>query len=202
MVRAPSHLEPIGPIFLFSLLETCPLICQRPLGMTQDAKGFRRTWIDETVEVNAPLDEVSALLRDIDAWPSWTPKLKAILRSKRKPLAVGTLFTMAIEHAYVPFDLKLPCELYVDEPTRIEWGGGFLNGTLGSVIRHSFQLARVTEHKTSVRHVEYATNLLALVSLPVERLIYAHDHRWSLAIRDRFAAREEQPTMSAAAPGA
>ncbi|MFT3921170.1 MAG: SRPBCC family protein [Myxococcales bacterium] len=146
------------------------------------AKGFKRIWIDYTVEVDASEAELSALLSDIDHWPSWTPGLKAIKRKSNGDFGVGTHFVMVLEVKGLP-GLPLPCELFVKEPRRIEWGGG----ALGSVIRHRFELTSLGPTRTSLRHVEYATNLLALVTLPAEKGIHGHDRRWSNAIRARFA---------------
>lgn len=145
------------------------------------AKGFRRIWIDYTVEVDASESELSALLSDIDAWPSWTPGLRAIKRKPDGAIGVGTRFTMVLDMKGL--GLPLPCQLFVKEPRRIEWGGG----GLGSVIRHRFELTPIGAARTSLRHVEYATNLLALLTLPAEKGIHAHDRRWSNAIRARFA---------------
>jgi hypothetical protein len=55
------------------------------------------------------------------------------------------------------------------------------------VIRHRFELAPLGASRTSLRHVEYATNFLALLTLPAEKSIEGHDRRWSNAIRARFA---------------
>jgi|GEM_PF-249385 len=149
------------------------------------AKGFKRIWIDYTVEVDASEAELGALLSDIDAWPRWTPGLKAIKRKPSGEFPVGTRFTMVLEMKGLP-GLPLPCQLFVKEPRRIEWGGG----GLGSIIRHRFELTPLGASRTSLRHVEYATNLLALVTLPAEKAIHGHDRRWSNAIRARFARPE------------
>jgi hypothetical protein len=142
------------------------------------AKGFKRIWIDYTVEVETSESELSTLLSDIDGWPTWTPGLRAIKRKTSGEFSVGTRFTMVLDPG-----LPLPCQLYGKEPRRLEWGGG----ALGSVIRHRFELAPLGPNRTSLRHVEYATNLLALLTLPIEKGIHGHDRRWSNAIRARFA---------------
>ncbi|MFM2416236.1 MAG: Polyketide cyclase / dehydrase and lipid transport [Pseudomonadota bacterium] len=142
-------------------------------------KGLVRIWFDETREVDTSASELFALLGDLDAWPSWTPGLKAIKR-KPGPIVPGTHFTMVLAPA-----IALPCKLYVSEPGRVEWGGDFL----GSVIRHRFELTALSPTRTRLRHVEYATNLLAFFTLAVERVIHAHDLRWTRAIEKRFAGK-------------
>jgi hypothetical protein len=141
-------------------------------------KGLVRTWIDDSFEVEAGADTLYALLSDIDGWPSWTPGLTAIKRKPGAALTPGGGFTMVLAPG-----LRLPCKLYTREPGRIEWGGDLL----GSVIRHRFELTALSPTRTRVKHVEYATNLLAVLTLPAEKGIYAHDKRWSKAIQKRFA---------------
>jgi Polyketide cyclase / dehydrase and lipid transport len=164
------------------------------------AKGFCRVWVDYSVDVAAPAATLYTFLRDIDAWPSWTPGLKAIKRERDSlvlaPMPPGTPFTLVLDGGRYWFDMSLPCKLFVAEPTRIEWGGGIP----GSRIRHRFELTSVNAQTTRVRHVEYSTNLLALVSLPVEWLIRAHDRRWSNAIRAHFTVKADTLRDTATAP--
>jgi hypothetical protein len=148
------------------------------------ARGFRRIWIDHTADVAVSQSELYTLLSDLDNWPSWTPGLKAIRRKRETPLTPGARFMMVLEAQGLPFDLYLPCQLFISEPGWIEWGGG----AVGSAIRHRFELTPLAPNKTRLRHVEYATNLLALITLPGERMAYAHDKRWSDAIVARFAS--------------
>jgi hypothetical protein len=140
---------------------------------------FHRTWIDYKVDVTAGLDTVRTLLADIDGWPSWTPGLRE-LRRAAGPITPGVRFKMVFP---VPIlgAVAVPCELYVYEPTRIEWGGG-----LGSsIIRHRFEL-EVIDGGTRVRQLEYASGVLALLARPIERGAHRQDRRWSDAIATRF----------------
>lgn len=139
---------------------------------------LRRNWIDETVTVGTNGEELRKLLWDIDAWPTWTIGLEAIKRSDRgAPFVVGTRFTMVLKPG-----ISLPCELFVQQPRRLEWGGGFA----GSVVRHSFELTPVDTHSCQLRHLEYATGALAALAWPIERRIHAYDHRWTSTIVARF----------------
>lgn len=155
-----------------------------------NVRGFCRVWVDYTVDVNLPQAQLYAFLRDIDAWPSWTPGLRGL---QRKP---NGSFVMRLQLGKLPFDLRLPCELFTDEPHCIEWGGGIPT----SVIRHRFELSAIDAQHTQLRHVEYATNLLALVSYPLESWIRAHDRRWSNVIRARFAGQHVSSVSSASPP--
>lgn len=149
---------------------------------SESSRGFRRTWIDHTSELSADADTVFALLSDIDNWPSWTPGLNAIKR-KRTPLAQGAAFTMVLKMPGAP-TTPLPCKVLKLQPHYIEWGGGFP----GSMIQHRFEVTPLSAQRCKVRHVEFATGLLALVTLPIEKLAYKHDLAWSRAIEKRFAS--------------
>lgn len=147
----------------------------------RDSGGFQRTWIDETFELDAAQEAVFALLGDIDGWPRWSPGVRDV-RRRVGALAPGTRFALVLDAGPLPFGLSLPCVVFSLEPARIEWGGG-----AGSAkIRHRFELTPAGQGRTRVRHVEYATGALALISLPIERLAHAHDARWSRAIRRHF----------------
>ncbi len=80
--------------------------------------------------------------------------------------------------------LRLPCEVFVYEPSKLEWGGG-----LGPwVIRHSFEITPTGTSQCRLRHLEYATGLFGLLTIPFEKALYAYDHRWTNTIRKRFAS--------------
>jgi hypothetical protein len=152
--------------------------------MTQNqAGGFRRTWIDHTLEVEGSAEEVGALLADVDGWPSWCPGLSAIKRKGTGKLKPGDRFTMMIKPASFHPPLPVPCELYEIGPSRIVWGGGLP----GSLVRHSFEVESLSPKRSRVRQLEYATNLLAVLALIAEPGIRKHDLRWQNALRDRFA---------------
>lgn len=151
--------------------------------MTQkEAGGFRRTWIDHTLEVEGSAKDVHTLLADVDGWPRWTPGLTAVRRKSKGPLAPGQRFTMLIKPASFHPPLPVPCEVFEVSPTRIVWGGGIP----GSVVRHSFELTEVGPKRTRVRQLEYATNILAVLTLIAEPGIYKHDLRMQNALRDQF----------------
>ncbi|HEX5361573.1 MAG TPA: hypothetical protein VFW49_10865 [Fluviicoccus sp.] len=141
----------------------------------------RDTWIDRTSDIRTDLDTLYALLSDLDRWPEWTPGLRAIVRRGKGVAAPGDAFLMVLD-APVIRALPLPCTVYRNEPNYLEWGGG----ALGSVIRHSLELTAIDANTTRLRHVEYATGLLAVLTRPVARLARGHDMRWSDAIEARF----------------
>lgn len=141
----------------------------------------RHTWIDRTVEVATDATTLYRLLSDIDGWAGWTPGLRAVRRRGPAGYGPGTRFVMVM--AGPGPGLPLPCVMVQNTPQRLEWGGG----GLGSCIRHSLELTPLDGGRTRLRHVEYATGLLALLTWPVAHLATAHDERWTDAIVARFA---------------
>lgn len=141
----------------------------------------RHTWIDHEIEVAVAADTLYLLLSDIDRWAEWTPGLRAIKRRGKSAYGPGTRFVMVMD-APGP-GLPLPCVMYENTPRRLEWGGG----GLGSCIRHSLELTALGPDRTRLRHREYATGLLALLTWPLRDAAGAHDRRWSEAIVARFA---------------
>lgn len=151
--------------------------------VTPSSYLFHRVWIDETVEVAAPLSEVQAALEDVRTWADWTPGMRKLRISAEEPVHRGSSFWMLLKMHPLP-PLWVPAVVYVLQRGHIEWGGGGLR----SVIRHRFELTETKSGGTAVRHAEYATNLLAIVLLPFEKAFRAHDRRWSATIAERFAA--------------
>ncbi len=141
----------------------------------------RQTWIDHTSVIQTDIDTLYALLSDIDAWPDWTPGLRAISRFKKGPMTPGACFLMTLEAPWVK-RLFLPNVVYQNDRHRIEWGGGLW----GSTIRHVMELTAMDARTTSLRHVEYATGVLCMLAWPAANFAYRHDLRWSQAIEARF----------------
>lgn len=138
----------------------------------------KRTWIDETVTVNTSADQLLALLKDVDGWPSWTPGLRTIKRRDRSAINVGTRFQMMIEPG-----IPIGCEMYAYDADRLEWGGGIGS----SIVRHSLEVKAEGDKRCQLRHLEYAVGVLAILAMPIEKRIAAYDHRWTKTIVARFA---------------
>ncbi len=149
-------------------------------------RGFsfqRRDWIDLTLDVDASPQTLFALLSDLDTWQAWTPGLVAIWRDRSRAVAVGSRFVMVLAFPVLR-RLVLPCQVYVWQPDCLEWGGG----PSWSGVRHRLELAPLPDGRTRLRHVEFATGMLAPLLWPFEGFAYRHDRSWSEAIRARFAS--------------
>jgi len=147
-----------------------------------DARRLRRDWIDLSVDVEASPHELFALLSDLDGWQAWTPGLLAIWRNTRKPVAVGSRFAMVLAFPVLQ-RVVLPCQVYAWRADCLEWGGG----PTWSGVRHRFELTPLSDGRTRLRHVEYATGLLGLLFRPFEAFAHRHDRTWSETIHARFA---------------
>lgn len=143
---------------------------------------MKRNWIDHTCALGTDIDTLSTLLRDVDGWSDFTPGLDEIVRDVAQRPTVGSRFKMRLNMTGAP-RMTLPAEIFQWDRERLEWGGG----VGGSTIRHSMELRETGPDSCELRHVEYATGLLALFCIPWERAIYSHDRGWSDAIEQRFS---------------
>jgi uncharacterized protein YndB with AHSA1/START domain len=142
---------------------------------------LHRTWIDHSFDVAAPPARVFALMSDLDAWPRWVPDMASIWRRQR-PVGIGTSFAMVLAFPWLR-RVVLPCTVSRWEPELLEWGGGFP----GSIVRHRFELQALPSGDTRVRHLEYATGLLALLFRPFEPFAHRFDSGWSQALSAALA---------------
>jgi hypothetical protein len=142
----------------------------------------KHIWIDYTCDVQTDIDTLYALLSDIDKWPQWTPGLRSIRRWRSRGIAkAGTVFLMSMDAPLIKA-IAMPSMVVQNERHRIEWGGGML----GSRIVHFMELTSLSSQTTRLRHVEYATGLLAIFARPAANFVHQHDLRWSHAIQARF----------------
>lgn len=141
----------------------------------------KKVWIDRTSVIQTDMDSLYALISDIDNWPTWTPGLCAIKRRGHGFAHAGSHFLMVLEAPLIK-RLLLPTVMYQNDKHRMEWGGG----ALGSHIRHAMVLKALDANTTQLRHIEYATGLLAILTWPAANFAHRHDLRWSQAIEAKF----------------
>jgi hypothetical protein len=146
--------------------------------------GLKSHWIDEQFDVGASLGEVFALLSDLRHYPSWAPGIAGFVRRGQAPLRVGDHFLFMPRVAPFPFPLAMPCKLHRMDEVCIEWGLGWL----GSEVRHRFELTPTSARSTRVRHVEYASNLLAIVAAPAAPIAKRFNQALSKGVQRQFPA--------------
>jgi hypothetical protein len=130
--------------------------------------------------VAAPIEDVFALVADVDHWTDWTSGVRRS-RLTKGPLRLGAGLT------FVPnfFPLPITAKVIGFEPNRlISWG---VRTPLATLV-HSFSFEAIDAHRTLVRHSEFAENLLALVTLPFRDEIRDFDEGLSRDLQARFAA--------------
>ena len=130
--------------------------------------------------VDAPVEDVFALLVDVDHWTDWSSGVHRA-RLTKGPLRLGAGLM------FVPKFLPVPVTAKVIgfEPNRlVSWG---VRTPLATLV-HSFALEPIDETHTMVRHSEFAENLLALAMLPLKDKIRDFDEGLSRDLQARFAS--------------
>jgi uncharacterized membrane protein len=46
--------------------------------------------IERTIDINAPHDQVWAIMADVERWPEWTPSIKSVERLEQGPFTTGS----------------------------------------------------------------------------------------------------------------
>ena len=129
--------------------------------------------------VDAPIEDVFALVVDVDHWTDWTSGVHRA-RLLKGPLRLGAGLM------FVPKFLPLPVRAKVIgfEPNRLVcWGVR----TPFATLVHSFTFEAIDERHTLVRHSEFAENLLALALIPLRQKIRDFDEGLSRDLQARFA---------------
>lgn len=134
----------------------------------------------DTRTVDAPVEDVFALVVDVDHWTDWSSGVKSS-RLLKGPLRLGAgLF-------FVPKFLPVPIKAKVIgfEPNRlVSWG---VRTPIATLI-HSFAFEALDATHTLVRHSEFAENLLALATYPLRERIREFDEGLSRDLQARFAS--------------
>ena len=128
--------------------------------------------------VDAPVEDVFALVVDVDHWTDWT---SGVVRSRllRGPLRLGAGLSFVPKFFPVPITAKV----IGFEPNRlVSWG---VRTPLATLV-HSFSFEALDEGHTLVRHSEFAENLLALATYPLRDKIRAFDEGLSRDLQARF----------------
>ncbi|MEO7092017.1 MAG: SRPBCC family protein [Polyangiales bacterium] len=129
--------------------------------------------------VEAPIEDVFALVADVDHWTDWTSGVRRS-RLLKGPLRLGAGLM------FVPNFLPLPVAAKViafEHNRLISWG---VRTPIATLV-HSFEFEALDARRTLVRHSEFAENLLALAMLPLRDKIREFDEGLSRDLQARFA---------------
>lgn len=136
--------------------------------------------IDYTNEIDAPVEEVFAVFKDIANWPQWVTVLSAAAPLSTGPLRVGFRLQMT------PVDFGRPIKttlLEYEENRVIAWG---LRSRIASLV-HTYRFEPIGSDRCRLRHTEFSEGLLAIAAWLLRRKIYAYDRQWSDDFVKRFA---------------
>jgi hypothetical protein len=131
---------------------------------------LRLDFIDYTTEIEASVDEVFSLFKEIESWPTWTTAVK---RAYRKP---GGAWGVGNKVGFVPVFMPLPVEAKVlgyEEGKLVEWG---IRSPVATIV-HRFEFEPVSDDRCRVRHQEYAEGLFAILIRPMKTTIEEFDRK-------------------------
>jgi len=68
-----------------------------------------------SVEINAPVEKVWALVDKIEEWPQWMPSIKKIERVSEGPLTVGSQLSVTVKVSRLTVNLPMTITEFVPE---------------------------------------------------------------------------------------
>ena len=139
--------------------------------------------IRTAIEIDAPKEDVYAVLADLDAYPDWNPYHRKIEGEFRE----GSHLTIHVtrpdgKQVEVP-----PHMMVIRENQEITWGGG-MKGVFYGV--HSFVLESISQHKTLLRHNEDFSGIaIGFADLPPD-VIAEEYHQMNVALKEKLESRQ------------
>jgi len=130
------------------------------------------TFIDYRTEMGAPVEDVFAFFKKVEEWPSWGTGIKQA--SRKGDADWGRGFRLGFTPDFLPIPLMTKVIDY-EEGRLIEWG---LRTPVAAVV-HRFEFEPLGESNSSVRQLEYAQGLLAVLLRPLKGKIEAFDRQLS-----------------------
>jgi uncharacterized membrane protein len=100
---------------------------------------------ESSIEVNAPVEKVWALVDKLEDWPRWMPSIKKIDRVSKGPLAVGSQLSVAAKVSGLTVTLLMTITKFVPERNVVLEGK-----TLGTKLTRFYSL-EPANGKTKVR---------------------------------------------------
>jgi ribosome-associated toxin RatA of RatAB toxin-antitoxin module len=137
---------------------------------------------DQTDELDAPVEDVFALFKDIARWPEWVSVLSEASPLSTGPLRVGFRLQMTPTDLGWPIKTKL---IEYEENRVIAWGR---RSRLAGLV-HTFRFEPLGHDRCRLHHTEFSTGLLAIPAWVLREKIHAYDGRWSADFVSRFARR-------------
>jgi len=93
---------------------------------------------ESSIEINAPVKKVWALIDKLEEWPQWMPSIKKIERVSKGPLAVGSQLSVMARVSGLPVKLFMTIREFVPERTVVMQGK-----TLGTNLTRLYNMGPV-----------------------------------------------------------
>jgi len=93
---------------------------------------------ESSIEINAPVRKVWALIDKLEEWPQWMPSIKKIERVSKGPLAVGSQLSVTAKVSGLTVTLPMTIREFVPERTVVMQGK-----TLGTKLTRFYNLEPV-----------------------------------------------------------
>jgi len=93
---------------------------------------------ESSIEINAPVRKVWALIDKLEEWPQWMPSIKKIERVSKGPLAVGSQLSVTAKVSGLTVTLRMTIREFVPERTVVMQGK-----TLGTNLTRFYNLEPV-----------------------------------------------------------
>lgn len=135
---------------------------------------------DHIDELDAPVEEVFAVFKDIARWPEWVSVLSAAAPISTGPLRVGFRLEMT------PVDLGRSIKttlIEYEENRLLTWG---MRTWIASLV-HTFRFEAIGPQRCRLHHTEISEGLLGIAAWLLRKKILAYDGQWSRDFVKRFA---------------
>ena len=93
---------------------------------------------ESSIEINAPVKKVWALIDKLEEWPQWMPSIKKIQRVSNGPLAVGSQLSVTARVSRLTVKLLMTITKFVPERNVV-----MLGRTLGTNLTRFYNLEPV-----------------------------------------------------------
>ncbi len=135
----------------------------------------RFVYIDYTHELDVPASILFALLEDISGWPRWVRRIPWAEQLSDGPWRVGTRIRFKPDFAPAALSMTV---FHHEKDRTVGWGLG-RPGSIMGFIEHRFDFEPLGPARTRVRHREIAEGPLALLTWPMQPLVYRFNRDWA-----------------------
>ena len=93
---------------------------------------------ESSIDINAPVEKVWALIDRLEEWPQWMPSIKKITRLSKEPLTVGSQISVTAKVSRLTVKLLMTITEFVPERTVVMKGK-----TLGTCLTRFYAMEPV-----------------------------------------------------------